>query len=316
MAIEITGSKSEVCVGEKISLGVKYTKEWGALKSVEWSIPGTCVKNYTDGQTTATVTKIVDADKKRFTIDFYWVDGANGRVVEAKCVFTSNGKDVNKTISATFDVKAPTLDSFSATTDSVGLDPPSAPAYLRFGISNKRGIKWNWKVTVPTRCDGYIKDVQTVKCVLKDTPISGNKQVFTISGLKVPPPSEQLDTDNPYSLPGDYPPCPGFPKKISAGGSFSDISTFDSPSISLAGGKERSFDHTFKYYLMYKPDTPDAIWVPIWKADWYCKGVAKLDSSGNWTVSGNSGRVSAAGSATTEFPEYASNAKSNTWQNE
>jgi hypothetical protein len=274
MAVEITGHTAEVAVGQKIRLGVKYTKEWGILKSVEWVIPGVIVKDYTWNQNKAEVKEIKAADKKKFTIEFYWVDGADGRKVEAKCVFTSTGKDINKTISATFDVKAPKLDKFDAATDVVGLKPSGSPTYLRFGIS-KAGIKWNWKVTVPGTVDGYLKDVQTIKTITKQTRSDGKKQVWTISGTKVPPTHVQLDTDNPYSLPGDFHATKGFPKKVSAGASYRDDYSLDSPGNPLAG--KRQFVHDkFKYYIMYKPDEPDAIWVPVAKAEWHWKGEAKL----------------------------------------
>lgn len=315
MTVEITGQSGTVSVGEKMSQKVTFSKEWGVLKSVEWTIPGQIVKGYTDSQTKAKVTKIEESDKKKNPIHFHWVDGGNGRKVEAKCVFTSKGTDKNKTVSATFDVKAPTLDKFNATTDLVGLDPTSSPTKLRFGI-NKEGIKWDWKITVPSISDGYVKDVQTVRVVRKRTTTAAKKQVWTISGTKVPPP-EQLDTDNPYSLPGEYPPCPGFPKKVTAGNSFSDNSTFDSPGTPLAGTKMKSFDDKFKYYIMYKPDKTDAIWVPVGKSEWYCKGKATLnDSTGKWSLSSQGGGISSAGVKTTGFPQYTSNAKYNVWQDE
>jgi hypothetical protein len=315
MAVEITGGKKEKTVGEKIELKVNYTKEWGVLKSVEWTIPGTVVRNYTDNATKAEVTQLPDADKKKLTpLVFYWVDGADGRKVEAKCVFTSAGKDTDKTLSATFDVKAPAASPFSGTVDTVGLDPAAAPTYLKFGIA-KEGIKWDWKITVPSTHDGWVKDVQTVQVKRKRTTAAGKKQVWTIPGTKVPPPSDQLDTDNPYSLAGDYPPCPGFPQKVSAGGSFSDKSTFDSPATPLPGMKAKSLDDTFQYFLMYKPDTPDAIWVPIAKAGWHCKGSATVDAAGTWTISG-AGTGGGAGAATTDFPLFTSNAKLNTWEDE
>jgi len=321
MAVEITGQKAEVSVGEKITLGVKYTKEWGILKSVEWTIPGKIVKDYKDNQTSGKVTEIKEADKKstkKFTIDFYWVDGGDGRVVEAKCVFTSAGKDTNKTISATFDVKAPKLDNdkFNATTDVVDLVPPAAPSSLKFGVT-KAGIKWDWKVTLPSTVDGYVKDVQTIKTITKQTTTGGTKQVWTISGTKVPPADMQLDTSNPYRLPGDFGAPHGFPKKLSAGITYSDNYSVDSPRTPLAGAK-RVFTHDqFKYYIMYKPDKPNAIWVPIAKAEWYWKGEAAFGTgTGKWKLVSKGGGITSSGASTKEFPKYDSNVKYNKWENE
>ena len=123
-------------------------------------------------------------------------------------------------------------------------------------------------------------------------------------------PEYNLDTDNPYSLPGDYPPCPGFPTAVTAGGSFSDTSTFDSPSNPLAGFTHVTIDRWFRYYLMYKPDKPDAIWVPVGKAEWKCVGTADLNAAtGTWSLTGASSGITAPGVVTTEFPTYTSNSK-------
>jgi len=68
VTVEITGKTGTVSVGELMDLGVKYTKEWGVLKSVEWTIPGKVVSDYVDGASTAKVTPLADADKKKFTV--------------------------------------------------------------------------------------------------------------------------------------------------------------------------------------------------------------------------------------------------------
>lgn len=316
MAIEITGQKTDVSVGEKISVGVKYTKEWGVLKSIEWSIPGTIVKNYVDTQNSAQVTQVGPADKKKFTLDFYWVDGADGRVVEAKCVFTSSSKDVNKTVSATFNVKAVTLDKFDAKTDSVKLAPAAAPTRVGFGERGVTpGIQWDWKVTVPKTGDGYVKDLQTIRINNRQTTTGGVKQVRALPGTKVPPPGYNIDTDNPYSLPGDYPPCVGFPHKVASGASFSDNSTFDTPSNPLAGMTRVVIDREFKYFIMYKPDKPDSIWVPVAKAEWNCRGAAELHV-GWWQLVSPSGGVTSKGTVTTEFPSGSGNSKNVQFVNE
>jgi hypothetical protein len=311
MSVEITGKKAAVAIGEQIKLGVKYTKEWGTLKSVKWTIPDTIVRNYTDGAVTAVVTPVDAAEKEKTTIVFHWVDAADGRTVTADCVFTSAGKEKKKSISSTFDVKGPTLDKFAAATDTVSLFPAGAPTRVGFGKGAAvPGIKWDWKVTVPSLCDAYIKDVQTIKHENRATTLAGVKKVRAIPGTKVPPPGYNLDTDNPYSLPGDYPPCPGFPTKVAAGGSFADTSTFDSPSNPLAGFKHVTIDRWFRYYLMYKPDKPDAIWVPVAKAEWKCVGTADLNvTAGTWSLSGAASGITAAGAVTTEFPTYTSNSK-------
>jgi len=319
MSVEITGQKADVAVGERINLGVKFTKAWGTLKSVKWTIPGTIVKNYTSNSAAAAVTPVDPADKEKSPIIFYWVDAADGRTVTADCVFTSAGKDTNKSITATFNVKGPTLDKFDAPKqDKVRLFPAAAPTGVGFGIGfGTPGIKWDWKVTVPAICDGYLKDLQTIKHDNRAITLAGVKRVRAIPGTKVPPPGYSVDSEDPYSPPGYFPPCPGFPTKVAAGASFADSDTLDSPSNPLTGYKLVTIDRWFRYYIMYKPDKPDAIWVPVAKAEWKCVGTATLDvAKGTWSLSGDSGGITAAGAVTTEFPVYTTNSSLHSYVDE
>ncbi len=315
MTVEITGGSAEVTVGQKIKLGIKFNVGWGALQSVEWTIPGTYVKDYDgDGQLKAKKTDLPAADLKKPTIEFYWVDGADGRSVKANCEFrASSGKTTKKEVTATFDVKAPTMDKFAAATDQVRLRPapPAATQRISFGDpAIAHGIRWDWKITVPGTHDGYVKDVQTIKIDNVAVTTAGVKMVRAVPGTTKASPDYHLDTDNPYSLPGDYPPCPGFPHKIAKGGSFADTSTIDTPSNPVAGYKHLKIDRDFRYYIMYRPDTPGAIWVPVAKAEWNCHGEADLDpKTGKWALKGTSGGITSAGAATTEFPEFTSNSK-------
>jgi hypothetical protein len=307
-------SKQTRRVGEKIVLTLRAKTAGASLSNIKWEIPGTIVKNYQDNSTTATVTQISDSDKTSATVTFYWVDGGDGRSTSASCICTCNGKSINKTASVVFDVKAPSLDSFTSTTDSVGFDNAAAPTKLQFGLGGNPGIKWNWKVTVPDGVDGWVKDVQTIQTITKRVA-GGVNQVWTIPGTKVPPPSPQLDTSNPYSLPGDFHATKGFPQKVIAGSSYLDDYTLDSPGGPLAGTTRKSYHDTFNYYIMYKPDTADAIWVPVAVAPWFWLSNAQLNA-GTWTLLAHDNAHNPSGSATTNFPTYDSNVSSNTWQNE
>lgn len=315
MALEITGDSGEVTVGQKIKLGVKFTKSWGALESVEWTIPGVFVKGYNgDGKMTAKKTDVPPADLKKPTIEFYWVDGGDGRKVTAKCKFRyAAGKTTEKEVTATFDVKAPTMDKFAAVTDRVRLRPapPAATQRISFGDpAIRHGIKWDWKITVPDTHDGYIKDVQTIKIDNVALTTAGKRMVRAVPGTTKTSPDYHLDTENPYTLAGDYPPSPGFPYKVTKGGSFAETNTIDTPSNPVADKTYLKIDRDFRYYVMYKPDTPDAIWVPVAKAEWNCHGEANLDpKTGKWSLTGTSGGITSAGAATTEFPEFTSNSK-------
>lgn len=316
MAIEITGQSGDVPVGEKIKLGIKYTVDWGVLKSIQWTVPGKIVKDYQDDISKAVLTDFPPADLTKLTLEFYWVDGGDGRTVEADCVFTSAGKDNNKKITATFNVKAPTLDKMDFKVGTIALQPTAAaPTRVKF---SGPGIKWDWKVTVPAVCDGFLKDIQTIQTITKLTLTAGTKQVYAVPGTKVPPADVQLDTANPYTQSDIFP--INFPVKVAKGASYSDKDTGDSPATPLSGNKYTFTHDHFKYYILYKPDTstrpgtPSAIWVPVAVASWFWKEETTL-AGGTWTLTKDNS-PDGSGAATTEFPIYTSNVKDNAMVNE
>jgi len=110
-----------VCVGQKISLKGKVepstmTGTW------QWIIPGTVVKDYKKeplsgppaGRTKAWVVPLTAADKEQSTIEFYWVDGGDGRGVTL--TWTESSGEISCSDDAGFDVKRPSLDSFTSET--------------------------------------------------------------------------------------------------------------------------------------------------------------------------------------------------------
>jgi hypothetical protein len=302
VAITTTQTKR---VGEKIELTARYKSRCSQC-SVRWTIPGTVVKGYQDNRTKAVVTDLEAVAKVRIVVAFYWVDGAAGRIVSVRC---SCGVG---SASATFDVKAPTIDKFDSTTDVVNLN--SRGTRIEFGNSDLRGqqpgIKWHWKVTVPAGGDGFLKDVQLInpktRFVMTD---SGKKKVTTIPGLKTPPGVYQLDTNNPYSGPGNYTGV-SFPAKVAAGASYADDATYDTPGQPVSGLSSLSLEDKFQYFILYKPDAPDAIWVPVGMAEWSWSVEAK-SSGTTWPLLSKDSTQNPSGKGTTKFPVYTSNVEDN-----
>jgi len=331
MAIEITGQKATVTVGERVDLGVKFSKEWGILKTVEWNIPGKIVKNYVDGQTTAKVTQILPADKTKFAISFYWVDGQDSRTVEAKCVFTVDGKDTDKTVSATFDVKRPKLDKLESVTDVVGLDPAAAPTQLRFGLAGKKGIRWVWKISANGAIAGEVKDIQLIKADYRQTTAGGVKRVWAFHGKNTPPGVWQLDNENPYGSKAYLGAARGGPWPLAAGGDVSDTGISDNPGNPLGTNQRVSIDLQFQYYLLFRPKVQkgSAIWIPLGMLPWWCKGTAIFTTGPagligvnpigvhGWIASGVANSSNPSGAETFDFPEYTTELMSSTrWENE
>jgi hypothetical protein len=181
-------------------------------------------------------------------------------------------------------------------------------------------VRWDWKVTLPAKYGGAIKDLQTIR---QSREKSVKKGDTVIKKRRRHPakkePHEQLDqpltdagTEPTYSAKGAFTPSE-FPMSLPAGKSWRDNHSSDSPHTSLdPEDQEVTVNDQFKYYLMFKPDTPDAIWVPIAKAEWFWSFQAKRGKDG-WTLASKGGKVTKKGALTTEFPEYETNVSFNDW---
>jgi hypothetical protein len=239
--------------------------------------------------------------------------------VSATITYEAGGvKKTATVVVGVFNVAAPTLDRFRGPTGRVQLIKNGDLRGMAFGTLKKgaRGIQWDWKVTMPAKHAGWIKDVQTVRenrvRVLNDGKKCGRRNPAK-KDLH-----EQLDQslwdagDEPtYSSKGHYPPI-ALPVEVDKRKSFRNTATFDSPHTSLEpGDKTVTVDDHFKYYILYKPRTAGAIWVPVARAAWYWKGRAERSGT-SWKVEGK-GKVSDTGKITTEFPEYESNVSQNKW---
>ncbi|HUT30244.1 MAG TPA: hypothetical protein VMX13_10670 [Sedimentisphaerales bacterium] len=287
-----------VCVGEKISLKGKVEPS-GMTGSWQWTVPGTVVKDYVDdealtgspaGRTTAYVVDLTAADKQLSTIDFYWVDGADGRDVALE--WTGDLTSCSDTV--TFNVKGPTLNSFTSDTPgTIYVNTGVSPPRLDYGTSSVPGCKWHAGVTGPTGFDGQFKFVQVNKgsCVLTKTDDSTCTRSVD---------NWWLDSDNPYGGPWSLP-----------GGDTETYDSEDRPGKTLNVGfkKAEIIDWDFKVYVMWRSVLSNTIWVPVGRLNWGWDAVATSDDGGNtWTLSSGSSATRTSG-ATTEFAEWPDTAK-------
>jgi hypothetical protein len=326
-------SAREVAVGTRIVLdpfpGLTVT-------DVVWTIPGTVVKTYWGDRKGSQLKALTAADRTKQAIAFHWVDAGDGRDVFCAARFGPYHMPLLK--SFRFDVKAPRLDRFDAETSAPRIVKERGLTGLRFQGMRKKtirvggtsrtieekvaGIRWDWQVTLPARHGGFLKDLQLVRQGRRKRQLLSERSSTTRTLVLKHPrkaPADQLDqpftdagSDATYSAKGSYPPAE-FPLKLAAGATFNDDSTFDRPHTALEKlDVEVIVDEPFKYFILYKPDTVNAIWVPIAKAEWFWKATAKRSGSA-WKLVSKSGGVSARGAVTTEFPLYDSNVNENEW---
>jgi len=211
-------------------------------------------------------------------------------------------------------VKRPKLDKFRSKTGTVGLRPSGAPTRLIFDLA-KPGIQWDWKISADGAAEGKIRDIQLCSVNRRRT-VGGKKQIWTRPAMKTPtPPGWLLDNENPYGSKGFWGAARGGPWTIPAGGSVSDRGIDDSPETGLQGTRKSAHDR-FKYFLLYKSDKADSIWIAIGVLSWWWKGAAtkgvsrwslvpKKSTLGWSLVAGSAGNSrNPTGSETFDFPEW------------
>ena len=315
------GTTRDAVVGERVVLDVKDTAYSGyEVVKVAWIIPDTVVKGYSATRKTTTLEPLTPSDRDKSRVVFFWVD-AGKRDVRLKITYKTGGVEKTADATVTFNVVAPKLDPFKDTSSTPRIIKNGSLRGVRFGeIKKDHGVHWDWKVTLPAKYGGSIKDVQTIrqnreKSVKKDGAIV--KKVRRHPTKKEP--HEQLDqpmsdagTEPTYSAKGAYKPSE-FPMSLAAGKSWRDNHSWDSPHTSLDPEDQVvTVNDQFKYYIMFKPDTADAIWVPIAKAEWFWSVEAKRGKDG-WTLASKGGKVTKKGAVTTDFPEYETNVSFNDW---
>ena len=314
------------------------------VRSVRWTVPGTAVKNWEATMSPierahGTVTPLTSPDMSKRDIAFYWVDGGEGRQVSAECVVYSAAllKSFPLVIQWTFDVRRPwaklcrsadpTLrgksrigNSRATTRKQEFLEYTGAPRLSRptriGSVPRLAGIAWDWEVRMPrTKAGGNIKDFQTLwgYVTMTEPKVGGGarrwvwrrrgKDLRSRPGFDPPKGSLVADVvpqpDEPrYGPEFPWPLTPGATESGGAAGA-------DAPDRLLSPRwSSLSVNYLFEYWLLFKPRTPDAIWVPLVKAQWRWKATA-IRVKGRWRViDGGSGAVSPCGSTTVDFPVF------------
>lgn len=271
---DITGTTHNVIVGQKISLTAEILPAGTSTTNNQWTIPGTRIANYvvqyTDqlSPTTATVTSLTNLTAT--SVDFYWVDGADGRTVTFS--FKVSGKSFNA--GATFNVKRPTT-QITSTTGAVSINTAFGNLEMSFGTPTARGIVFSGEVSIPQGFSGDTQWVQVVTISKTRTLTDGTVQTASGSGL---------DTYYPY--PGND----------------------DSPGVDLTSSyTQRTVNDGYQTYLMFKPSIANSIWVPLRVLSWSWSGTATL-SGGTWNLSNANHSQNPVGADAIIHPKWNQNA--------
>jgi hypothetical protein len=212
------------------------------------------------------------------SIQFYWVDGADSRQVTFSCKVEGQSYSAQ----ATFNVKRPTATFASTSGASVALDSAcNGFLSLHYGCSAQAfGVRFaTTNLVIPS---GFSGDTQLVQIV-----DSTERLLVKINGKKMRQSGEGvLDTSFPYGIDWDAPKQPLDPDDVRA----------------------KATD-SFTMYLVFKPSTPNSIWVPIRKVSWSWSG----DGLYNGTLTASSHSPSQTGVDVTVHPQWSINVTSLTF---
>ena len=215
-------------------------------------------------------------------------------------------------------MKQPVVETFGAKVGKTRVAKRAGVTGMQFGKPIVApGIRWSWKITMPERHAGQIKDVQTVWLDRKQVLLlqRGGTKTRTLMRRHPRKVEPHLQLDGSDAGQAIY--TPGLSElQIAAGASFANSDTSDSPHTGLPPlGRTVSVDDRFTYFLMFKPATTkasDAIWVPVSKATWTWKATAK-HRDGGWVVSATPTKP-VFEKKTIDFPRYETNVEENEWQ--
>ncbi|NOT46930.1 MAG: hypothetical protein HOP17_04170 [Acidobacteria bacterium] len=322
---QIDAGVREYIVGEKVELSAdKFGFGSALIEKVSWSIPGRITFFY-GGDANKSI--LIDLDKKYFTnrnIAFYWVDADDNRQVVCDAIVRKARGTDRVTISRTFNVKGPKLVSLTAEVSKPKIvTDRGGSRRISFGDrKTKPGIAWNCKIDMPAGFSGSIKDLQLVKLGRKKKQLLGRgSREFRrmVKGTAFPNKDYLLDIGTmgdeacKPDRAGDDPTYSGVIKAAAGKTAIFDMAT-DSPSDGLASLDTSYFvAEDFKYFIFFKPDKANSIWVPVGVADWFWKAEARKVGS-NWRIINGSGGVKGEkGKATRDFPSYNGNACDVPW---
>ncbi len=340
---EGAGRARQVMIGEKISLDLDRdvpSLAGARLEKIRWIIPGTAVASYWGDRRRSKRIDLAPRDLERRSVQFHWLDPGGARLVQ--CIVHRNigGFSIPSFHAFAFDVKAPKVERFTATTSEPVIVFERGTWQLRFGGFAKKprkvagkwvrdkfaGIQWDWTIRMPPGHGGFIKDLQTVRHGRRKVQLLAKGRRATRTLVYRHPgmgPHDQLDQfprdegdEASYSSKGYYIPAE-FPMKLRGGEAFHDEATFDSPATALDPLDVKvTIDEPFKYHLLCKPDTPGAIWAPLARADWFWSATAVRGRDGRWRLAAKGGKLAKTTAPTTDLPIYLSNTNESEWVTE
>lgn len=271
-------STQDVVVGQQIKLSVAV--EGGTPSNIQWSIPGIRIANYElncpagPRCTSGRVFELGNLNNQN--VDFYWVDGGDGRQVSVS--LTVGNRQFSK--EATFNVAKPTV-NLTRVLGQVRVRLEEDDWWLRFGGEDQAGI--DFVASSFSGPQGNRAFVQIANAVRRIQLPSGNWCRANLVGL-----------DGAYPYPG------------------STIGTAeDSPGNTISGLSRATANDSFQMYYMFRPTgvSGSTIWVPLKVVNWGWSGEAETTKGDPPYRLVTSAKNADPAAETTNFPQWTTNAE-------
>src|SRR5262245_14236468 len=281
----LAGTNQNAIVGEHIRLFL-HTIPARSFTDLNWSITGTHKKEWNvtwSGPTSPISTAAYVSTATNDTpVNFFWHDGDfNGKAETVTITLKINGKSHQRRVN--YHVFRPLVD-VTATKGIIDVGPGFDPLhpgdiYLHYGIAAAApGMDMNGGlVTIPLGLTGQWQWVQTVAADRTSGPLHasgfGNDKFY--------PAGTGLNFDDSPA------------QQLTSGGT--DVA--NSPMIC---------NDAFDTYLMFRPDLPNAHWVPMKKIHWNWFGTATESIFGTWSLE-SKGTDTTTVSNQVDFPTWSIN---------
>lgn len=223
------------------------------------------------------------------SVTFFYSVQQNSRSVRVKATVSTPTGDVHTEAEATFDVDGPTNVSMTSLTLRAGVTASpytgtTSPIYIRFGeyiYHDSTGISWTFQATQPAGVSGRLVGTQIIWGEVAGAPVTGD--VYNVSEFMDGCPFYWTPSTTNVWLQSDSPRAP--------------VTAVDT----LYGQV-----NIFQDFLMYRPDGPGNIWVPVGTLWWDEGGIAVKDSTqpSGWRMINEIHAVDPTGMASSQFPRW------------
>lgn len=302
--------KYTVSIGQQITLNIISSN---VINNVQWTLPGNVCSQYPMDINAGGPVLILENALNTNPLTFYWT-AASAEIV-VSCQVTTNAGVENLT--AKFQVTSPRINPMDLEMFS--------PILGKVIVGNKDDKTWIGLVGNGERWDSGIEMAADLEGSPTNGRLAGIQLVNTSSRLRLIGGLEQILTTN-----GSFVLDTGITNSVHFQNRFFDIAAGDTAQVSFNDGPRRELNNaiidqmsvgttdnpeSFIMYLVFRPTTPNSIWVPIYQLRWSWWGKSEY-VTGAWNnPPDRNSRTASDWEAVAQLPQWNQNIKDGTWVN-